>query len=80
MKSKFDVTKHCLVPQHEKLIDKDKKELLEKYRISIKELPRILAKDAAIAHMKVKEGDIIKITRPSCTAGKTVFYRCVINA
>jgi DNA-directed RNA polymerase subunit H (RpoH/RPB5) len=35
--------------------------------------------DAAIAKLEVKEGDVIKITRVSPTAGTTVFYRGVAN-
>ena len=77
---KFKVENHSLVPKHSKLSDKEKKDLLEKYNITIKELPRIFKKDAAIKDLSVKSGDIIKIVRKSPTAGESVFYRCVINA
>ena len=79
MKNKFDPTENCLVPKHEKLTEKDKKDLLEKYGITLKELPKILSTDAAIQGLKLKEGDIVKITRPSPTIGEAVFYRSVIN-
>ncbi|MBI2147394.1 DNA-directed RNA polymerase subunit H [Candidatus Woesearchaeota archaeon] len=71
---------HILVPLHSKLGEKDKKELLKKYHITIRELPKIFATDAAISSLDVKQGDIIKITRKSPTAGETVFYRGVLNA
>ena len=80
MAKKLDVTKHELVPKHVKLVDKEKKDLLEKYNITITELPKISFKDASIQHLKAKEGDIIKIIRQSPTSGESLFYRCVINA
>jgi DNA-directed RNA polymerase subunit H (RpoH/RPB5) len=80
MAKKFDVTKHELVPKHVVISEKEKKEITEKYRISIQNFPRIMATDPAISHLKVKEGDIIKISRLSKTAGDAVFYRRVTNA
>ena len=68
---------HELIPEHAKISDKEKKELLDKYHISENELPVILSKDAAIAHLDVKPGDIIKVTRNSATAGESIFYRVV---
>jgi len=79
-KPKIDVTKHVLIPKHAKLGEKEKKELLETYNITLKELPKIMKDDPAIAHLDVKPGDIIKIIRDSPTAGKSVFYRVVTNA
>ena len=79
MKAKYDVTKHVLVPKHAKASEKEKRELLERYQISIRELPRIVMSDPAIQHLDASEGDIIKIVRPSPTAGETVFFRRVIN-
>lgn len=79
MAKKFDVTKHTLVPKHTVISEKEKKELTEKYQISIQNFPRISAKDPAIQDLKIKEGDIIKIVRNSLTAGEAVFYRRVSN-
>ena len=75
----INVTSHYLVPKHTKLSESEAKKFLEKYNISIKELPKILISDPAIANFDVKPGDIIKIDRASETAGKTVYYRGVIN-
>ncbi len=55
------------------------KDLLKKYSLTIREIPKILITDPAISHLDVKEGDIIKIKRNSRTAGETVFYRGVIK-
>lgn len=74
------VANHFLVPKHLKLSENEKKELLEKLNISIKELPKIYNTDAAIQDLKAEAEDIIKITRNSKTAGESVYYRVVINA
>ncbi|NQU98624.1 DNA-directed RNA polymerase subunit H [Candidatus Woesearchaeota archaeon] len=79
MAAKKDKLTHILVPVHLKLSDKDKKALMEKYNVDIKELPKISIKDPAISHLDAKERDVIKIIRKSSTAGETVFYRGVIN-
>ncbi len=78
-KKKYDIRKHFLVPEHSKLNDKEKKELLERYHISLKELPKISKKDSAITFLNPKEGDVIKVTRKSKTAQEAIFYRGVIN-
>lgn len=75
----FEPKKHSLVPQHSKLTEAEKKQLFEKYNISIKELPKISKNDAGIANLNVKEGDIVKIERESPTAGKAVYYRGVVH-
>ena len=47
--------------------------------LSLNNLPRILKKDSGISHLKINEGDVIKITRKSPTAGIIDFYRVVVN-
>ncbi len=79
MTKKIDVKKHLLVPKHTKVSDKEKKELLEKYNISINELPKIRKKDPVIKELEPKAGDIIKIIRKSPTSREMVFYRGVVN-
>ena len=79
MKKKFKADKHFLIPKHAKLSDAQKEKLLEKYRVSLKELPRILKTDQAAISLEAKPGDVIKITRESPTAGEAVFYRVVVD-
>ena len=69
---------HTLVPKHVKLTEAEVQKVLEKYNISIKQLPKILRKDSAISNLQINEGDVIKIVRKSPTAGKAVFYRVVV--
>ena len=76
--AKFEVSKHELVPKHAKLSEKEGKELFEKYAIELQNLPRIYMTDPAIQNLDVKDGDIVKISRKSPTAGETVFYRRVV--
>ena len=79
MKKTINVSKHILVPKHLKLSEKEKTNLLEKYDISIKQLPKILKNDPAIKDLNAKQGDIIKVIRQSPTAGEFIFYREVVN-
>ncbi|HLD15742.1 MAG TPA: DNA-directed RNA polymerase subunit H [Candidatus Nanoarchaeia archaeon] len=70
---------HSLVPKHSKLTDVEVQKVLEKFNVSLKQLPKIRAKDAAITNLEVKEGDVIKVVRKSPTAGKAIFYRVVVE-
>ena len=73
------ISDHNLVPQHLKLNKEKKKELLDKYNITTKELPKIQKEDPSISSLKVNSGDVIKVIRPSGTSGKSVYYRVVIS-
>jgi len=77
--SEIDITQHELVPKHELLSEEEKKELLEKYRVKLEDLPRILITDPAIAKLNPKPGDIVKIIRKDPVAGEVVYYRVVVE-
>ncbi len=77
--SKKEPVEHVLVPKHEKISEKEKKELFEFHQIEMKDLPKILITDPGIKHLSPKENDVIKITRNSSTAGKAIFYRGVVS-
>ena len=76
-KPKFKVDKHILTPKHIKVSDKEKAQLLERYHVTSKELPKILKTDAALRELDAKQGDVIKVVRKSPTAGDAYFYRVV---
>ncbi|MBW2977220.1 DNA-directed RNA polymerase subunit H [Candidatus Woesearchaeota archaeon] len=78
-KKRINIQKHILMPKHIKISEKEKKELLEMYKITIKELPKIRIDDPAIQSLKPKIDDVIKIMRKSSTAGESIFYRRVIS-
>lgn len=74
-----DVAKHILVPEHSKLTDEEAKASLDKFNISKRQLPRIHKTDPAIRDLNPEQGDVIKIVRKSATAGKSIYFRVVIN-
>lgn len=76
---KFDLFDHELVPEHKVLDTEEKKKILEKYNIAPEQLPKIRAEDPGAMAAGAKEGDIIKITRKSPTAGETKYYRLVVG-
>ncbi|MDD5588339.1 MAG: DNA-directed RNA polymerase subunit H [Candidatus Nanoarchaeia archaeon] len=78
-KDKFDITTHSLVPEHIKLTEEEKKQLLQSYNISIKQFPAISQDDAMAKKLNLKIGDVIKIVRKSPTLGQSTYYRVVIK-
>ena len=79
MKKEFDVMKHVLVPKHILLKKNEVEELLQRYKITLLELPRISINDPAIKGMNPNPNDVVKIIRPSPTAGTSEFYRRVVK-
>ncbi len=75
----LEVTKHELVPKHTLLDDKVKEDLLKRYGITLRQLPRMLASDAIAKLLNAKVGDVIKIMRKSETAGEAEYYRVVVK-
>ena len=70
---------HIDVPKHQIMTRKEAEEVLEKYHCKSTDLPLIFVNDPAIIAIGVKPGDMIKITRKSATAGKSFYYRYVVE-
>lgn len=75
----FDVTTHLLVPKHSKLNDSEKESLLNEWKLTTRQLPKIAKTDSAVLHLKPQVGDIIKVERKSRTTGLTSYYRVVVD-
>ncbi len=76
---RFDIFTHNLVPEHIICPEEELKELLEKYSIKRKHLPKILISDPAVKAIGAKPGQVVKIFRESNIAGKTIAYRLVVR-
>lgn len=69
---------HEFMPKHELLSEEEERKVLERFGVQKANLPKIFRTDPAIRHLKAKQGNIIKITRDSKTAEKTIYYRVVV--
>ena len=79
MEKEFNILKHELVPKHIILNKDETNEVLKKFNITIKQLPKILTSDPAVKAINAKEGDVLKIIRNSSTAGESLYYRIVVK-
>ncbi|MHA1168141.1 MAG: DNA-directed RNA polymerase subunit H [Candidatus Hodarchaeales archaeon] len=75
----FDLFSHELVPFHEIAKPEEVDDVVRKFSINVKQLPKISHVDPAVQLLGAKPGDIIKITRESLTSGKFVAFRYVID-
>jgi DNA-directed RNA polymerase subunit H len=74
------VTDHKLVPKHEILSHEDKTSVLAQYSATEEEFPFLFNTDPVVKEINAKPGDMVRIIRPSDTAGQTVYYRYVVEA
>lgn len=76
----FNIYKHEYVPKHEVITDKkDIEEIKTKYLLkNLYQLPILLSNDPICKYLDIKSTNVVKITRPSPTAGEYILYRYVV--
>jgi hypothetical protein len=74
-----NIVDNNLVPKHIILSDEEANDILKEYKINKENLPRILSGDRIAKYYNVKPGQIVKIIRPSITAGNEIVYRICVN-
>ena len=73
----FNILNHSAVPKHEILSDDEIEEIFKDVDYDISQLPKLRVNDAVSKAIGAKEGQVLKITRKSETAGVFVTYRLV---
>lgn len=75
----IEIFAHRLSPKYRVLSEDEVENLLDKYNVTKRDLPKIKANDPAVAKIGAQEGAVIEIGRKSPTAGQAKYYRFVVK-
>ncbi len=73
------IMNHVLVPIHEIVSEEESIDIIKKFGTKKEKFPQILLSDPVIEELGAKKGDLVKITRETPTAGKSIYYRIVVK-
>lgn len=78
----YNISRHVLVPPHIPVRDEAEiEEIVRRYRLKSRtQLPLILSSDPMARYLALKPDQVVRIIRPSPSAGSHVFYRCCTKA
>lgn len=76
----INIIDHDLQPKFEVLDVKEKKDFLEEYDITKRQMSKMRSIDPIARYYNLKAGDIVRIVRPSSTSGLGFHYRIVIDS
>lgn len=78
----FNVSRHMHVPRHEPIRDEAQIDaVVKRYRLKSRfQLPLILSNDPMARYLALKPGQLVRVTRPSPSAGTYVLFRCCTRA
>ncbi|XP_061971723.1 DNA-directed RNA polymerase V subunit 5C [Populus nigra] len=72
-----NITKHVLQPQMDILTAEQKQQVMNKYKLEDKQLPRMLESDAIVQYYGLQKGQMVKITYSGEIVDHLVTYRFV---
>jgi len=68
-----------LSPKYRVMKPEEVDEILKKFNVVTRDLPKIKLNDPAVKILNANEGDVLEIIRNSKTAGEAKYYRCVVK-
>lgn len=71
----INISHHTLVPRHTPLTAIEKEKVLLQYKVTEAQLPIIERTDPMARYFGLRPGDVVRIDRPSETAGNYITYR-----
>lgn len=73
-----NIIENVLVPVHIVLSEEESNKYLEEYQIKKSELSRMFTSDPIAKYYNMKPGQMVKIIRPSVTAGEEIAIRVIV--